>query len=527
MGGPELLRFAVGGLWRQKVRTALTLVGVTVGTCALAFSLSLGLGLRAFIDREFQGRDGFWRIIVRADEPPPDPDDIPPAKLAVPDTIAPDRRARIRDALVQKYLADKPRKPLVMLTPDRVAAIAALPGVREVRTYRTNGGWAWLGDRSAPAQVVSGRLAGLDTRLLAGRIPDDAGGGVAVSEFVLFELGVRDEAGFDAALGKPLQVDVGGVRNTQPMALARALTGWVPTESLSRAQSRALEKLIAALPKALDQFGLTPEEQAELQALMSRKQDPDEERRDPTRVATGEYRVAAVLRHLTREDRKRHDPLAPWELTQGDVFLPPGPGEELFSRLPGVREAGVHHVEVWMKPDSDLPGTVERIEAMGYGTFSALKWFHNAKREVTLIAAGLNLFAMIALFVAAVGITNTLVTSVVERTREIGILKAVGATSGQVLGIFLTEGAVIGLLGAGLGLGLARGLIFPADGWVRGLIQGQMPGNEKMLSESIFVFPWWLWVGAVAFAVVVTTTAAYYPARRAARIDPIQALKYE
>jgi putative ABC transport system permease protein len=48
-----------------------------------------------------------------------------------------------------------------------------------------------------------------------------------------------------------------------------------------------------------------------------------------------------------------------------------------------------------------------------------------------------------------------------------------------------------------------------------------------MLSESFFVFPWWLWAGSVGFAVVVTTAAAFYPARRAARIDPIQALKYE
>src|SRR5262245_63205228 len=102
MGVRELMHFAVGGLWRQKVRTALTLVGVTVGTCALAFSLSLGLGLRAFIDKEFQGRDDFWRIIVRADEPPPDPNDIPPEKVAVPETIAPERRARIRAPLPQK-----------------------------------------------------------------------------------------------------------------------------------------------------------------------------------------------------------------------------------------------------------------------------------------------------------------------------------------------------------------------------------------------------------------------------------------
>lgn len=527
MGVRELMRFAVGGLWRQKVRTALTLVGVTVGTCALAFSLSLGLGLRAFIDTEFRGRDDFWRVVVHATDSTTEPDDIPPGKLAVPDAIAPDRRARLRDALVLKYLADRPRKPLVMLTPEKIAAIAALPGVKEVRTYRTDSGRAWLGDRSVLAQVVSGRLAGLDSRLLAGRVPDHGEAAVAVSEFVLFELGVRDEAGFDAAIGRPLQVDVGGVRSAQPMALARALTGRLPRDELSRGQSKALEKLTAILPGALDQFDLTPEERADLKALLARKPDADDERRDPTKIASGEYRVSAVLRHTTREDRKKADPLAPWELWQGEVFLPTGAGEELFSRLPWVRDEGVHRIEVWLTPGSDLPGTVKRIEDMGYGTFSGLKWFNNAKREVTLIAAGLNLFAMIALFVAAVGITNTLVTSVVERTREIGILKAVGATSGQVLGIFLTEGAVIGLLGAGLGLGLARGLIFPADGWVRSLIQGQMPGGEKMLSESIFVFPWWLWVGAVAFAVVVTTAAAYYPARRAAKIDPIQALKYE
>ena len=59
-----LTSFALQGLWRQKVRTTLTLVGVMVGTCALAFSLALGFGLRTFIDHQFKGRDDFWRVVV-------------------------------------------------------------------------------------------------------------------------------------------------------------------------------------------------------------------------------------------------------------------------------------------------------------------------------------------------------------------------------------------------------------------------------------------------------------------------------
>src|SRR3954465_10684449 len=118
MRTPELIRFAVGGLWRQKVRTALTLVGVTVGTCALAFSLALGLGLRAFIVREFEGRDEFWRVIVRVGEPTAGPGDVPPEKVAVSGAMSDERQARIRDALTQKYLTEGLRKPPVALTPE-------------------------------------------------------------------------------------------------------------------------------------------------------------------------------------------------------------------------------------------------------------------------------------------------------------------------------------------------------------------------------------------------------------------------
>jgi putative ABC transport system permease protein len=168
---------------------------------------------------------------------------------------------------------------------------------------------------------------------------------------------------------------------------------------------------------------------------------------------------------------------------------------------------------------------VAAIDAMGFRTLSAAKWFKSAQREVTLIAAGLNLFAMMALLVAAIGITNTLVTSVVERTKEIGILRAVGATKGQIMGLFLVEGMFIGLVGSLFGLAVARGLAVPADRWVWGMIE-KIAEGDKLMGSSVFVFPMWLYIAAVGFAVLVTTAAAYYPAQRAARIHPIEALRY-
>jgi putative ABC transport system permease protein len=79
-------------------------------------------------------------------------------------------------------------------------------------------------------------------------------------------------------------------------------------------------------------------------------------------------------------------------------------------------------------------------------------------------------------------------------------------------------------VGGVLGLLLAWTASYPADAWARSLISRDL---KFELKESLFVFPAWLTVGAVLFAVVVTTLAAVYPARRAARVEPLQALRHE
>jgi putative ABC transport system permease protein len=523
-----LASFALHGLWRQKVRTILTLVGVTVGTCALAFSLALGFGLRAFIDNEFKGRDDFWRVVVHVAEPPTNPEDVPSGKVEVTGDMSKDRRERLQTALVERYLSTRQRKPPVPLTDKEIKAIEKLPDVDEVRVFRGGDGRVMAAGAPKPARAftVSGPLADLKPRLLAGRLPVDREKEIVVSELVLYDLGWRNDADLERALGMPVRLTVGGIRNAPPLALARALMGRLPGDEMTAAQSAVLEKLIDELPKRIDAFDLTPAERAELQRLLQTKRDPDEVRPlDSAITAADTYHVCGVVRILSKEEKKKRTPLESWELMQGDAFLSASVGNELLNRLPWAKEAGVNSVDVRVRPGGDLTGTVAAIENMGYRTLSGAKWFASAKREVTLIAAGLNLFALVALFVAGIGITNTLVTSVVERTKEIGILRAVGATRAQILGLFLAEGMFIGLVGSGLGLSLARGLAVPADRWVWGMIEKVAEG-DKLLGTTVFVFPWWLYVASMVFAVLVTTAAAYYPARRAAKIHPIEALRY-
>ena len=129
----------------------------------------------------------------------------------------------------------------------------------------------------------------------------------------------------------------------------------------------------------------------------------------------------------------------------------------------------------------------------------------------------------LALFVAALGVTNTMIMAVYERTREIGILKAIGASRWDVLRLFIVEAALIGFLGGVLGLALGtllgRGVDWAAHWYL------ESEGVRGI--GSLSVVPWWLALGALSFGTLVGLAAGVYPASRAARLDPVAALRYE
>jgi len=125
--------------------------------------------------------------------------------------------------------------------------------------------------------------------------------------------------------------------------------------------------------------------------------------------------------------------------------------------------------------------------------------------------------------VASIGIANTMIMSVYERTKEIGILKAVGASPGQIRALFVVEASLIGLLG---------GVVGTILGWLLGLglnwlILEILAWQEMPMQGTFFVIAWWLIVGALVFATLIGLLAGLYPAARAARLAPLDALRYE
>jgi len=162
------------------------------------------------------------------------------------------------------------------------------------------------------------------------------------------------------------------------------------------------------------------------------------------------------------------------------------------------------------------------IKQMGFRTFSILDAARSLQRFFVILDLFLGIFGSMALAVASLGIVNTLVMAVLERRREIGIMKALGASDRDIRRLFFAEAGAMGLFGGFVGVGLGWGISFAINfGTAYYLRQRDFP------PETVTAVPWWLVGAAVGFAVMVSLAAGIYPASRAARLDPVEAIRYE
>ncbi|MBN1933358.1 MAG: ABC transporter permease [Anaerolineae bacterium] len=217
------------------------------------------------------------------------------------------------------------------------------------------------------------------------------------------------------------------------------------------------------------------------------------------------------------------------------IFMPLKQVLDLNTRISGTRpnkdKDGYSQVLVKVTDAKQAPLVEQAIKEMGFQVQSARSQLEEINSLFLVIQTILGGIGAVSLLVAAFGIANTMMMAIYERTREIGLMKAIGASNQDVMSVFLSEAGGIGFIGGAGGVLLAIGLVLLLNLLGNSLLSGMGgqvimgPGTET--STALAAIPLWLPPFAIVFATFIGIASGVYPALRAAALSPIAALRYE
>jgi putative ABC transport system permease protein len=426
----DLWRLSLENLWRTKLRSVLTTLGVVIGIGALVSMVSFGIGMQENVTSEFRENDLFTSMQVL------------PAKIDVGEVLAG---------------SFEPPETVRALNDSAVEAIRAIPAVPYGSFYE--------GDADSVV-VLTGRLLGeLGFRLVEEESVDArATGESGASELVPISA--------DSLIGREVEV----VSSTLDLRSAAA----------------SFMRSFTAPSKV------------------------------PLKEEVVRLRVVGVRGRISGFGAARF---------RGGIIVPIETGaamprlgfSDVWDLLDSSSEArGYGSVYVRTSGMDDIGSVREAVEEMGFGVLAVIDELEEIKQSFLIMDALLGAVGTIALIVAALGIINTMVTSILERTREIGVMKAIGGSETDIRWIFFSEAATIGFVGGVFGLAL---------GWVVTGVANAVANHylrpQGVPEVDLFSMPIWLIAGAMAFSVALSLLAGLYPASRAARVDPVQALRHD
>ncbi|MFH1657022.1 MAG: ABC transporter permease [bacterium] len=181
-----------------------------------------------------------------------------------------------------------------------------------------------------------------------------------------------------------------------------------------------------------------------------------------------------------------------------------------------------HFAKVKVTSSEETEVVRERLISMGFLVSSLSDVIEQANKIFGVIQIVLGIFGVVALFVAAIGLINTMTISLLERTSEIGIMKAIGASPKDIQWIFLADSIIIGFLGGlgGIAMGIITSQIF---NWLVNILANNLGGQPV----ALFYYPLWFILSISILSITVGFIAGFFPAQRAAKLNPLSALRYK
>lgn len=187
-----------------------------------------------------------------------------------------------------------------------------------------------------------------------------------------------------------------------------------------------------------------------------------------------------------------------------------------------IQKNGYPMLFVQVDSMSNVESTASAIRGLGAGASTAKQILDTVGKVFLVVQVVLGAIGSIALLIAAIGIINTMAMAILERTREIGLMKAVGASRKTIRALFTLEASLIGFIGGVFGMVVSWGFMAVANLVIRHFME-----QSNFTFEKVLVIPWWLFFGVIGFSTIVGLLSGLYPAAKASRLDPIEALHQE
>lgn len=460
MNNVDVLRMAYGNLFRRKMRAILTIVGVFIGTMAIVVMMSLGIGLKESTTKQMESWGDLNMITVN--------------------------QGRSWDPETGEYKGDEQR-----LNDDAVALFKSQPGVVSVMpSIQVNGqakygkkeGWLNLYGvepeifNQMTYEIAEGRTlrdTDVNSVLVGWQVinqfwdPEDTGGG----RRMMIGPGGAEQANSTEMLNQVVYVTINNNYNyemskKQPLTVVGVLEGEFKDHAYSAYAP------ISTLKKWRDFVND--------KSYMTEEQRQQQEQWEREMKERGET-------SMTR-DPKDYD--------------------QILIRCKDVKEARV---------------VASTLRDIGYNLWTVADYMENVENQALIIQAVLGGIGGITLLVASIGIANTMIMAIYERTREIGVMKVIGATGADVMKMFLMEAGLIGVCGGVLGLICSLG----ASKLINYLSGDYFGTTMDGLQLNISVIPPYLMIFSLIFAFCIGIIAGFYPARRASKLSPILAIRNE